>query len=190
MRRGELAIRAGQKAARAAAKKPASLIEAVQNKMDERLARTEADHMLKPPPGLTKAAGEVVDLGDLGFLSGYLVDTLENPTMISVDASEQRMHLAAAASTLQMAVDAAQSARAENSLEKMLCHQKLPFCGLSRTTGSRALWRLKAQVRANSRKKTNRKADWRRRWNRAEWGLRGVAFGDGRSIPSTCAFVP
>jgi hypothetical protein len=53
MRRSELAIRAGQKAARAAAKKPASLIEAVQNKMDERLARTEADQMLSSSPALT-----------------------------------------------------------------------------------------------------------------------------------------
>ena len=63
------------------------------HRMDEGLARLEADQMLKPPPGLTKAAREVVDLGDLGFISGYLAETLDNPSMISVDASEQRMHL-------------------------------------------------------------------------------------------------
>jgi hypothetical protein len=44
--------------------------------------------------------------GDLGFISGYLADTLDNPNMISVDASEQRMHLAAGVSVLQAAVDA------------------------------------------------------------------------------------
>jgi hypothetical protein len=51
------------------------------------------------------------------------VDTLENPNMISVDASEQRMILAAGASVLQAAVDASESAQAGNSLGKMLCHQ-------------------------------------------------------------------
>jgi hypothetical protein len=123
MRRGELAIRARQRQRRAVGRKAQTLDEAVSNRMDEGLARLEADRMTKPPSGLTKAAGEVVDLGDLGFITGYLADTLENPNMISVDASEQRMHLAARAGVLQAAVDAAESARAGNSLEKMLCHQ-------------------------------------------------------------------
>jgi len=120
---GKLAIRAMHRQRRAATKKPDSLNEAVSNRMDEALARSEANQLLKPPPGLRKVAGEVVDLGDLNFLSGYLADTLENPNMIGVDASEQRIHLAAAACTLQAAVDAAESAKARNSLEKMLCHQ-------------------------------------------------------------------
>ena len=120
---GKLAIRALQRQRRAATRKAESLNEAVSNKMDERLAKLEADQMLNPPPGLTKAAGEVVDVDNLRFISGYLVDTLKNPNMISVDASDQRMHLAAGASVLQAAVDAAESAKAGNSLEKMLCHQ-------------------------------------------------------------------
>ena len=123
MKRGELAIRALQRQRRAATKKAKSLNEAVSIRMDEGLARLEADNMLKPPAGLAKAVGEVVDLGDLDFVSSYLADTLENPNMISVDASEQRMNLAAGVCVLQSAVDAAESARAENSLEKMLCHQ-------------------------------------------------------------------
>jgi hypothetical protein len=121
--RGEAAIRALHRQRRAATKKTESPNEAVSNRMDEGLARLEANQMLKPPPGLTRVAGEVVDVGDLGFISGYLVDTLDNPNMISVDASDQRMHLAAGASVLQAAVDAAVSAKAENSLERMLCHQ-------------------------------------------------------------------
>ena len=32
--------------------------------------------MLKPPPGLTKAVGEIVDLGDLGFLLSLLLVSL------------------------------------------------------------------------------------------------------------------
>ena len=120
---GKLAIRALQRQRRAATKKAESLNEAVSNRMDEGLARIEADQMLKPPAGLKKAAGEVVDVDDLGCISGYLVDTLDNPNMISVDASDQRMHLAAGAGVLQVAVDAAESAKAGNSLEKMLCHQ-------------------------------------------------------------------
>lgn len=123
MSRGEMAIRAINKAARAAAKRPESLNEAVSNKMDERLARLEADGLMKPPENLVKAAGEVVDLANLGFISSYLVDTLEQPNMLSVDASEQRMNLATSGAGLQLAVDAAESAQAGNSLEKMLCHQ-------------------------------------------------------------------
>jgi hypothetical protein len=137
-KRGALAIRALHRQRRAATKQPKSLNEAVSNRMDEGLARLEADQMLKPPPGLTKAAGEVVDLGDLGFISSYLVDTLENPNMISVDASEQRMNLAAGAGVLQVAVDASESAQAGNSLEKMLCHQM--------AAAHRAAMRLVARV--------------------------------------------
>jgi hypothetical protein len=48
--RGSLAIRALHRERRAATKKPASLNEAVSNRMDERLARLEGDQMLKPPP--------------------------------------------------------------------------------------------------------------------------------------------
>lgn len=50
-------------------------------------------------------------------------NTIREPNMIAVDASEQRMEAAADAGVLEAAVDAAESARAENSLEKMLCHQ-------------------------------------------------------------------
>jgi hypothetical protein len=137
-KRGALAIRALHRQRRAATKKPNSLNEAVSNRMDEGLARLEGDQMLKPPEKLVKVAREAVDLGDLGFISSYLVDTLENPNMISVDASEQRMNLAAGAGVLQVAVDASESAQAGNSLEKMLCHQM--------AAAHRAAMRLVARV--------------------------------------------
>jgi hypothetical protein len=53
----------------------------------------------------------------------YVIDTLENPNTIDVDASEQRASLAARANVLSPALDAVQTAGATNSLQKMLCHQ-------------------------------------------------------------------
>jgi hypothetical protein len=122
---GKLAIQANHRQFRAAAKRAGadSITGIISHQMDEVRARREAEDMLKPPETLVKAHGEVVDREDLGDITSYLVETLESPNMIGVDASEQRMHLAEGAGVLQAAVDTAQSARAGNSLEKMLCHQ-------------------------------------------------------------------
>jgi hypothetical protein len=119
---GELAIRARQKAARAAATRPKSLNEAVSNHMDEAMAKSEATRLLQPPETLVASCGESVR-GD--FRLGHLVDTLQNPNMVSIIASEHRLDLAACVGSrvAESAVDAAESAQAGNSLEKMLCHQ-------------------------------------------------------------------
>lgn len=119
---GELAIRARQKAARAAAKKPESLNEAVSNQMDEALAKREARSLLQPPATVVTACGETIQSD---FRLGHIVDTLKNPNMISVSASELRVDLAACvwSRVAEAALDAAESAQAGNSLEKMLCHQ-------------------------------------------------------------------
>lgn len=53
----------------------------------------------------------------------YYVDTLEQPNIISIDAAEQRADLATRANVLSPALDASASARARNSIERMLCHQ-------------------------------------------------------------------
>jgi hypothetical protein len=120
--RGELAIRAKQRAARAAAKKPESLNEAVSNQMDEALAKREATRLLQPPETVVTACGEAIQSD---FRLPYLVDTLQNPNMVSIIASEHRLDLAACVGSrvAEAAVDAAESAQAGNSLEKMLCHQ-------------------------------------------------------------------
>jgi hypothetical protein len=120
--RGESAIRARNKAARAAARKPESLNEAVSNRMDEGLARRDAKALLKPPVDLVNSCGEVIEAN---FRLPHIVDTLQNPDMISVIASEHRVDLAACVGSrvAEAAIDAAQSAQAGNSLEKMLCHQ-------------------------------------------------------------------
>lgn len=120
--KGELAIRANLKAQRAAAEKPESLNEAISNKMDEALANLDAKAMLKTPEDLLSSCGEVIQRD---FRLPFVVDTLENPNMVSVIASELRVDLAACVwpRMAESAVDAAVSAQAANSLEKMLCHQ-------------------------------------------------------------------
>lgn len=119
---GELAIRAQQRARRAAAKRPETLNEAVSNTMDQRLANLEARSLLRPPENLVSEYGETLQQD---FRLPWIIDTLENPDMVNVIASEHRVDLAASVGSrvVESAVDAAQSVQAQNSLEKMLCHQ-------------------------------------------------------------------
>src|SRR5438128_4486725 len=119
---GELAIRAQQRAARAAAKKPETLAEAVSNEMGETLANLEAQNLLQVPENLVSAFGETIQSD---FRLDHMVDTLQNPNMINVIASEHRVDLAACvwSRVAESAVDAAASAQAGSSLEKMLCHE-------------------------------------------------------------------
>jgi hypothetical protein len=126
--RGEIGIRASLKAQRARAKKPESLNEAVSNKMDEIIANRDAEMALHVPEERIAGSGEAIQpefLSELTFRQDRFLTTLQNPTMVSVIASEHRMDLAASvdARVVESAVDAAQSAQANNSLEKMLCHQ-------------------------------------------------------------------
>ncbi len=51
------------------------------------------------------------------------MNTLAEPNIICVDASEHRAALATRANVLSQALDASVTAQASNSLEKMLCHQ-------------------------------------------------------------------
>ena len=52
-----------------------------------------------------------------------LLNTLKYPNMIALGASQLRMEAVAKLGVLQPALDAAETAQASNSLEKMLCHQ-------------------------------------------------------------------
>ena len=52
-----------------------------------------------------------------------IIETLKHPNSVSAGASGKRMRAALAAEILEPAIDAAQSAEAANSIEKMLCHQ-------------------------------------------------------------------
>jgi hypothetical protein len=121
--KGELALRAHNRAIRAQAKKTESLDEAVSHKTDEALANLEAKNLLKVPEALVHSSGEAFTPE---FRLGFLKDRLQNePTMINVIASEERLDLAASVGSgvVELAVDAAETVQAANSLEKTLCHQ-------------------------------------------------------------------
>ena len=80
----------------------------------EQLAGTPTTELvLKSPEGLKWTTERFV-----------MTDTLSSsPNVINVDASEHRATLANRANVLTPALDAAQTANANNSIEKMLCHQ-------------------------------------------------------------------
>jgi hypothetical protein len=120
---GERGIRKSLEAKRAKARKPDSPEEAAHNRLEENIALRDAENALKAPDELVAAAGEAIRPE---FRLGFLVDRLEDqPDMISVIASEHRVELAACVGprVAESAIDAAQTAQAANSLEKMVCHQ-------------------------------------------------------------------
>ncbi|MEI7673583.1 MAG: hypothetical protein WCK00_15865 [Deltaproteobacteria bacterium] len=53
----------------------------------------------------------------------YLIDSTKKPNMVGVEASQERLRLAAQNQCLEMALDASESIKGANSLEKMLAHQ-------------------------------------------------------------------
>ena len=91
-------------------------------------ARADGERLLEPPKHLIGDArtelvpapepDAKVPVGRLCF-----VNTLAEPNIINVDASEHRAAVATRAGVLSPALDAAVSAQAKNSIEKMLCHQ-------------------------------------------------------------------
>lgn len=96
--------------------------EAARDKADR--LDTEADTLLQvathtPAPVVLGTGSEIT-----ADASGSFADTLrERPDMVAVDASRHRLSLASKAGGLALALDAADTALAGNSLEKMLSHQ-------------------------------------------------------------------
>ena len=126
--RGEQAIAANQEAAYYETATRTSLSDHEYYPDMARHMRAKADALLEPPADLQVSAGEAItwenrlDEGALGE-TARIIDTLEHPTSISTRASGLRIRAALAADILEPAIDAAQSAQASNSIEKMLCHQ-------------------------------------------------------------------
>ena len=58
-----------------------------------------------------------------GMGAGYLLDRTANPDQIAACASRDRLNLADGADCLSMALDASESVKGANSIEKMLVHQ-------------------------------------------------------------------
>jgi hypothetical protein len=90
-------------------------------------ARADGEAFLKPPKNLIgDASTEIVPAPEPGAKVASarrsFLSTLAEPNTISVDASEHRAAVASRAGVLSAALDAAVSARAKNSIEKMLCH--------------------------------------------------------------------
>src|SRR5256886_5378444 len=66
------------------------------------------------------AGGELIDREKVG---SHLVDTVAHPDCVTAEASTDRLALASQAGSLGLALDAADTIQAQDSLEKMLVHQ-------------------------------------------------------------------
>jgi hypothetical protein len=101
-------------------------IDPVLKRLEAERAREEAVAALEPPE-LLRGGHEAVRAPTADEVwtptRDALVSTLDEPNMIAVAASEQRLEAALEAGVLPTALDAAVSANAQNSLEKMLTHQ-------------------------------------------------------------------
>jgi len=126
--RGEQAIAANQEAAYYETVPRTSVSDHEYYPDMARRMRAKADALLQPPTDLHVSAGEAITwdnrVRDVATgETARIIDTLEHPPSVSAGASERRTRAALAADILEPAIDAAQSAQASNSLEKMLCHQ-------------------------------------------------------------------
>lgn len=127
-RRGEQAIQAAQEAALADAMPRIEDGDDAVYGAQARFARARAESYLAPASPALVSSGEAVgfinDEPDLApGLPAWIADTLAQPNCVSVGASNNRTSAAHAVGVLEAAVDAAASAHASNSIEKMLCHQ-------------------------------------------------------------------
>jgi phage terminase small subunit len=75
------------------------------------------------PRRADQTAYELLRNREIQAAVSQLIDTLEQPNMLAVEASEQRLADLQGVDILQSALDAAMSVQAKNSLEKMLCYQ-------------------------------------------------------------------
>jgi hypothetical protein len=125
--RGTSAVLAAQKAARLENRDAFSWSDRVLKPLEARDARAEAERLLAPEGELQPGGGEVGQRPSPGApwdaQHASMIDTLEHPNMIGVEASEQRTADLQRVDILALALDAAVTAQASNSLEKMLCHQ-------------------------------------------------------------------
>lgn len=127
-RRGERAIAAFQEAGSLDAVPRLSYIDDVVYGLEAKKLRARGEALLESASPVSVSCGEAVawdnkvgeaQLGE----TAWIVETLEHPNTVSAGASGRRMSAARGAGILEPAIDAAQSAQAANSIEKMLCHQ-------------------------------------------------------------------
>lgn len=125
--RAERASDAFQAADEADAKARVSSGDDIVFKLDAKDLRARGNDFLQAPSDLAAACGEAVTRPAPDDFSNptqeVLANTLLSPKSVSVAASEHRLRAVKTAGILAPALDAAQSGRAANSVEKMLCHQ-------------------------------------------------------------------
>ena len=76
----------------------------------------------KPPSTPQGVGGELVPC-DPDERSLALHNTVADPDLVTADASRDRLHLLQETGALELALDAADTVQAQNSLERMLAHQ-------------------------------------------------------------------
>jgi hypothetical protein len=97
-------------------------------RLDARTQRSAGEELLKPSGTLVTGAGEAVawDAGPDGMtetLQPAVYRAVENPNSVIVEASQRRLDASLHAQVLEPAVDAAVSAQASESIEKMFWHE-------------------------------------------------------------------
>jgi hypothetical protein len=132
-KRGEKALLALERAAKHtaladAASDPRQVCTAILERVEAKREQSAGEALLTPTGTLVAGVGEVVswDPGPDGLgetLHPLIYSTLEKPNSASVEASQRRLDASLRAQVLEPAVDAAVSAHASNSIEKMFWHQ-------------------------------------------------------------------
>ena len=85
------------------------------------------------------AGGELAISDEKAIGSPKLINTVDKPDNITAEASQDRLELMLDVDCIGMAVDAAETIQAENSLEKMLAHQLATAHKLAMTFAKQAL---------------------------------------------------
>lgn len=95
------------------------------NRLEARDMEAYARDLLELAPGeaVIGAGGELVPIRDDAENMPGLVDTVRHPDLVTAKACGARLDLAAEAGSLDMAIDAVDSIKAKNSLERMLGHE-------------------------------------------------------------------
>jgi hypothetical protein len=98
--------------------------EAVANGGDPSAGSEYAERATAPlsEPALIGAGGEIVPTEAL-FPAPELRNTLENPTLVTADASRDRLHLLDRANALELGLDLADTINPQNTAELALAHQ-------------------------------------------------------------------
>jgi hypothetical protein len=103
----------------------------------------EAENAATPAANLRRAGREAIPEYEPGEQPTperqRMLDVLDNPKSINVEASEQRLEAAIKAGVVPMALDAADSAQSTNSFETMICHQAAIAHKVAMEFGAKAL---------------------------------------------------